>query len=293
MEVEEQQKLLQAGRIAADVREFLRQEAKPGVKLLELANRGEGRIISLGGKPAFPVNLSLNHIAAHYTPSMDDEAVFTEQDILKIDVGVHVDGYIADTACTVGFDDELIKASREALDAAIKVCAPGVRVCEIGRAVCEVIESHGYSPIRNLSGHSLEQYNLHAGTSIPNFMNSSKVFLEEGEVVAIEPFATTGIGKVKEGKPSGIFKFEKPRPVRSPEARKLMEFISKKYYTLPFARRWLASMPANILNLSILEKEGVVSQYPELPEESRGLVSQAEHTIIIADKPVVTTKKED
>lgn len=293
MDAEEREKLLRAGKIAYEVLELVRSEAKPGVKLLELANKADGKIFAFGAKPAFPVNLSLNHIAAHYTPGIDDETVFTERDILKIDVGVHVDGFIADTACTVGFEKELIKASEEALKAAIGVCRPGVKVSEIGKEVQSVITSYGdYEPIRNLSGHSLGQYNLHSGKTIPNFNNRSNSVLNDGDVVAIEPFATTGVGLVKEGKPSGIFRLESPRPVRSMEARKLMKFIEAKYKTLPFARRWIASMPANLLNLGILEREGVLHQYPELPEESRGLVSQAEHTVIIADKPVVTTKKE-
>ncbi len=291
MDSEERKKLLQAGKIAREVLEFVRLEAKPGVLLIDLANKADGKIFALGGKPAFPINLSLNHIAAHYTPAINDETAFTEQDILKIDVGVHVDGFIADTACTVGFEKDLIRASEDALDAAIKVCRPGVKVSEIGREVERVIKAQeDYSPIINLNGHSLEQYNLHSGKSIPNFNNKSNVALEEGDVIAIEPFATTGVGKVKEGKPSGIFRLENPRPIRSMEARKLMSFIEMKYKTLPFARRWIASMPANLLNLSILEREGVLHQYPELPEESRGLVSQREHTVIIEDKPIVTTR---
>lgn len=291
MDKDERKKLLQAGKIAREVLQFMKSEAKPGVKLLDLANKADGKIFALGGKPAFPINLSLNHIAAHYTPAMNDETVFTEHDVLKIDVGVHIDGFIADTACTVGFEKELIRASEEALDAAIRVCRPGVKVSEIGKEVERVIKSYdGYSPITNLSGHSLEQYNLHSGLNIPNYNNKSNVMLNDGDVIAIEPFATTGVGKIKEGKPSGIFKLENPKPVRSMEARKLMMFIEGKYRTLPFARRWIASMPANLLNLSILEKEGVLHQYPELPEESRGLVSQAEHTVIVEDRPVVTTR---
>jgi len=294
MEPEEKEKLLQAGKMASEVREFIRSEAKPGVKLLDLANKADGKIISLGGKPAFPINLSLNHIAAHFTPGINDEHVFTEQDVLKIDVGVQVDGFIADTACTVGFETDLIKASEEALKAAVKVCRPGVKVCEIGREVEQVIKSYDdYEPIRNLNGHSLERYDLHSGLTIPNFDNTCQDVLNEGDVVAIEPFATTGVGRVKEGKPSGIYKLEGFAPIRSMEARKLMQFIEKKYNYLPFARRWLAAMPANILNLKILEREGVVTQYPELPEESRGLVSQTEHTVIIEDKPIVTTLKRD
>ncbi|MFH0752107.1 MAG: type II methionyl aminopeptidase [archaeon] len=291
MDSEERDKLLKAGKIAREVLEFVKLGAKPGVKLLDLANKADGKIFALDGRPAFPINLSLNHIAAHYTPGIDDETVFTDNDILKIDVGVHVDGFIADTACTVGFDKELIKASEEALKAAIKVCRPGVKVSEIGREVEEVITSYeGYTPIRNLNGHSLAQYELHSGITIPNFDDSSQTVLNDGDVIAIEPFATTGVGRVKTGKPSGIFRLECIRPIRSMEARKLMKFIESKYRSLPFARRWIASMPANLLNLNILEREEVLHQYPELPEESKGLVSQAEHTVIIGDKPVVTTR---
>ncbi len=292
MDADERNKLLQAGKIAAEVREFARLEAKPGIKLLELANKVEGRIFALGGRPAFPVNLSLNQVAAHYTPPMGDETVFNDNDVLKIDVGVHVDGYIADTACSVGFEDDLIKASREAVEAAVKICRPGTKLCEIGRVIQETIESYEYTPIRNLCGHGLARYELHSGLSIPNYMNDSKVCLKDGDVIAIEPFATTGVGLVKESKLSEIFRVENPKPVRNMDARRLLKFLQDKYSTLPFARRWLSAMPANILNLSILEKEGVVHHYPELREESRGLVSQAEHTVIVDDKPIVTTRKE-
>lgn len=283
---------IKAGKIAAECLEYACSIAKPGVKLLEIAEKTEEKIKGLGAKPAFPVNLSLNHIAAHYAPSSDDETAFTEDDILKIDVGVHVNGCIGDTARTLGNNKELIKAAEDALNAAIPLCTPGRELHEIGKAIENAISPYGFMSIRNLCGHGVSEFKLHSGISIPNYDNADKRALTEGQVIAIEPFATNGSsGKVSEGRPSGIYRLMAAKPVRDMNARKMIAYIAKEYNTLPFAGRWLEKefQRAKYL-IPFLVREGVLHSYPQLYESSRGLVSQAEHTVIVKEKPAVTTR---
>jgi len=283
-----------AGKISAEVLAYGKKLAVPGVRLYELAEKIEKKIESLGGKVAFPANLSLNHIAAHYTPLPNDEAVLGEEDILKIDVGAQVNGFIGDTALTIGPNKELIKASEEALKEAIKIATPGTEVRAIGKVISETIRSFGFSPIANLSGHQLGKYILHAGITIPNYDNGDRTVLKEGQVIAIEPFATDGEGAVKDGKPSGIYRLDKLSTPRHLMARKVLQFIKEEYQTLPFSKRAIIrKFPSGTFALLMLEKSGIIYQYNQLPERSKGLVSQAEHTIMVKDNPIVLTKRRE
>lgn len=289
--------LLKAGEIAKRVKEEVLKLIKPGASLYEIAEFVENRITELGGKPAFPCNLSINEIAAHYTPYVGDKTAVKEGDYLKVDLGVHVDGYIADTAFTVRVgmeDDELIKASREALENAISVIRAGVKINEIGKVIEETIRKHGFNPIVNLSGHVIERYKLHTGISIPNIYRPHDSYeLKEGDVIAIEPFATTGAGQVIEVPPTLIYMYLKDRPVRLPQARNLLSYVKKNFSTLPFAYRWVQKlMPDAQLRLALiqLEKAGALYGYPILKEIRGGLVSQAEHTVIVEkDGALITT----
>src|SRR3989338_8283190 len=232
-----------AGKLAGETREFGKEIIKENVNFLDVARKIEDFIIKKGGKPGFPVQISINDIAAHYTPLPEDTSIFKKGDIVKLDLGVHIDGYIGDTALTIEVgtnkNQDLIKASKEALNEAIKLCKPGVKVCEIGEVVNETITSFGFKPIRNLSGHKVDRYILHSNISIPNFNNKDQTKLEEGVVVAIEPFATTGSGLVKEGKPSTNYRLQNPKPVRDQISRDVLKFIEKEFLTLPFAKRYL------------------------------------------------------
>jgi len=232
-------------------------------------------------------------MAAHYTPIKEDKLVFKEEDILKIDIGAHLNGYISDTALTVGNNKELIKASEEALKEAIKFARPGIQVRKIGAVVQDVISSYNFAPIKNLSGHQIKEFDLHAGLTIPNYDNGNATELEEGMILAIEPFASTGKGKVTEGKPSSIYRLLEKKPVRDPTTKKILQYIEKEYSSLPFCKRWLQQkFPTANFSLRILENLGVLKQYPQLPEESKGLVSQAEHTVLVKDKPIILTQRE-
>ncbi len=277
------EKYRQAGRILSQVLEEARSIVDVGVSLLEVAEAVEASIYRLGGKPAFPCNISLDRIAAHYTPSPGDESCFSEQ-MIKVDVGVHMDGYIADSAITIDLSghDQLVEASKAALDAAIELVAPGANTAEFGRAIEEVITGYGYRPVANLTGHGLERYLAHANPSIHNVAVDKGVELEVGDVIAIEPFATDGAGRITEGPTTEIFGFSVRRPIRAAIPRKLMKDIQDKYSTLPFARRWLNVERVDYA-LNQLLRSGVIHGYPILWEAEGALVSQAEHTLVVME----------
>jgi methionyl aminopeptidase len=270
-----------AGRILKVVKEAAIPRVKEGALLLEVAEFVETSIRDKGGEPAFPCNISRNDEAAHATPAIDDEAVFGK-DLVKVDLGVHIDGYIADSAVSVDLSGEhgaLVEASEAALTAAIQVIRDGVTTGEIGAVIEHAIRDRGYRPVVNLSGHGLAQYNAHTAPTIPNIRYEHGVILKENDVVAIEPFATDGVGKVAEGGYVEIYGLIRPRPVRVQEAKTLLQVL-EQYHGLPFARRWL---PRERLDLALrtLKNAGALREYSVLREEGGGMVSQAEHTVIV------------
>ncbi len=285
---------IKAGKIAAEVLNYSKELIKEGASLLEVCSKIEKKINDLDGKPAFPVNISINSVAAHYTAIPEDKTIFRKGDMIKVDIGVEVNGFIGDNSLTIYLGDEekyldLVKASKEALEAAVKVIKPGIKLFEIGKVIQKEIQKYNFSPIRNLSGHGIERYKIHSGINIPNYDNGDKRELKENDIIAIEPFATDGKGYVIEGKLSGIFRLENKKPVRDSNARKVLDYIEKNHKTLPFAKRWIQLPMAN-LALTILEREGILYQYPQLVEENKGFVSQAEYTVLVKDPPIILTK---
>lgn len=287
---------LKAGEIAKRVREEALSKVRPGMKLLDLAVFIENRIRELGGEPAFPVNLSLNNIAAHYTPVIDDKLVLTDNDILKIDIGVHVNGYIADTAASISFNpayEPLIEASRTALERALEIIKPGIKANEIGRVIEETIKSYGYKPIKNLTGHSIDQYIIHSGYTIPNYYNRFVMWRFREGAYAIEPFATTGVGMIREGNIVTIFSLKKSRGRLSGIEKRIVEDVWKARRTLPFCERWLTIYSRSIKDLrnalKNLIKKKILDVYPVLVERANGLVSQFEHTVLITGKEIIIT----
>ena len=285
---EEYSDFIKAGQISIKVKEFARALIKPGMPLLEIAEKIESEIIKLGAKPAFPTNLAINDIAAHYTPAFND----TEKahGLLKVDLGVQINGCTADTAFSLDLDNseenkKLIEAVETALKNAISKVALNAQLNTIGSTIEETIKSFGFSPIINLSGHRIEQYSLHSGITIPNHGNSSTVKIKEG-VFAIEPFATNGFGSVRDGKPSGIYHLESPGSVRDNFAREVLGFIAEEYQTLPFCSRWIYKKfgSRGLLALRQIEQSGILHHYPQLIERGLGKVAQAEHTIILTPK---------
>lgn len=289
----DKEKIIKAGKITKEVRDYARTIVKKDVPLIEIAEKIESKISELGGKPAFPVNLSINEIAAHYTPSHDDKIL--AHGLIKVDFGVHIDGWTADNSFSLDLDGneenkKLIEASEKALEKTLKIVKLNISTDEIGKTIQETIENYGFSPIINLSGHSMEQYELHAGITIPNINDKRDVKLKEG-LYAIEPFATPGSGKIRDGKASGIYNLEDPKKPRSPIARKVLEFIEKEYNTLPFCSRWIVKKLGThaLFGLSELEANGNLHHFHQLVEISGSKVSQAEHTVLIEKEKVTVT----
>jgi len=285
--------LIKAGEISKEVKTYAKSIIKPGIPLLEIAEKIESKIIDLGGKPAFPTNLSINEIAAHFTPSYNEET--KAHGLLKVDLGVHINGYVADTAFSLDLENseenkKLIEAAEAALKAATTKISLGVELKEIGSAIEKEISSRGFKPIINLSGHQIEQYNLHAGLTIPNHDNSQTLKIQEG-TYAIEPFATPGLGTVRDGKPSGIYILESHGQVRDNFAREVLEYIAEEYQALPFCSRWLVKKFGTraLLALSQIERAGILHHFPQLIEKSLSKVSHAEHTIVLTDKDKIIT----
>ncbi len=290
--------IIQAGKIEAQVKEYAKKIVKKDMLLLELAEKIEDKIIELGGKVAFPTNLSIDDIAAHYTPSYNDET--KAHGLLKIDIGVQIKGFIADSAFSVDLENskenqELIKASEEGLKAAIQSARENKSLGELGKAVQDAIEKNNCSPIINLTGHQMEEYQLHAGISILNIANSKKDTLNSG-LYAIEPFATKGNGKIYEGGASGIYIIQDEKNIRSNDARGVLNYLIEEYQTLPFCARWVVKKLGTraLLSLRQLEANGNLHQYPQLIEASHSKVSQTENTILFDDKNpkdlIVTTE---
>lgn len=289
--------IILAGKISQEIKEWIKPQIKKGVRLLEIAEKIENKIIESGGKPAFPTNLSINEIAAHYTPTHNDETL--AYGLLKIDLGVHINGFVSDTSFSVDLENseenkKLIEASKEALEKAKKIIEKGIQINKIGKIIQETIESYGFSPIINLSGHQIEQYNLHAGLTIPNIDDKRTNEIVPG-LYAIEPFATKGSGKIKDGKPSGIYSLIEYKNIRNPNAREILDYIIEEYNQLPFCSRWLVKKFGTraLISLSQLEQNGNLHQYPQLVEIGKGIVSQAEDTILIEEngKKTITTSE--
>jgi len=279
----------EAGEVLVETMNEARGMVEPGRTHLEVAEWTEDYVREQGAGLAFPVNISVDEEASHATPGADDGTAFGEE-MVCLDIGVHVDGYIADAAVTIDHTGtpDLVAAAEEALEAAVGAAGPGVPVGEIGAAIEAAIRGYDYTPVLNLSGHGLERYDAHTGPTVPNRGVDRSVELSVGDAVAIEPFATDGRGKVGEGPTTEIYELVDDRSVRDRRARRALEEI-RGFDGLPFAARWLATDGAGMA-LRRLEQRGVVDSYPVLKEDDGRLVSQAEHTLLVtADGCEVTT----
>jgi methionyl aminopeptidase len=278
-----------AGKIASVVRERARKKYHVGSTLFRICESIEAEIRELGGAPAFPVNVSLNDIAAHYTAEPNDTLEVKDSDILKIDIGVQLDGYIADTAVTVCYDpksEALVKVAEMALSEAVKVAKVDTKANDIGAAVENTIVKQGFKPIQNLSGHSLERYTIHAGRSIPNIRTLGPSFrLSSNQAYAVEPFVTTkdGQGVVYEGRIHNIFSITSRKPSKNQDADIFLAQLWNKFRTLPFTIRWITDLYEEQRARQLVEllvKKKNVHAYPILLEGNGKIVSQAEHTLI-------------
>lgn len=280
-----------SGKILRETREEMRSFVREGMPIIEICEKAEGLIREKGGKPAFPCNVSINEVAAHYTSPPNDERRIPEKAVVKVDLGVHVDGYVTDTAFTVCFDPayaDMKAAAEHALNTAISNIHAGMSTSKIGEIIEKSVRNRGFKPISNLTGHSVGRYLIHAGTSIPNVAQLSFTKVQAGEVYAIEPFVTLpdAIGRVEDGPEVTIFRLVKTKSTKNPYAKQLLEYIEDNFRTLPFAERWLKNVvPPNQHREAFMElyKSKTLMGYPVFLEASRRPVAQAEHTVLITE----------
>lgn len=288
---------IESGKITARVREESRRLIMVGESLLDIAETAEKMIADEGAECAFPVNISINEKAAHFTPEPNCEAEIKEDSVVKVDLGAMLNNAPTDTAYTVdltgGKNAKLVEASQNALEEAIKLMVPGTRISEISSRIEDTIKSYGFLPISNLTGHMIRKGLLHGGVEVPNVRTQHPYVLQQGDIFAIEPFASAGSGFVQDTDQVEIFSLVAPRPLRSAQARKIQERILEKYKLMPFAQRWLdASSSRLVVNIALREmlSHRVLVSYPVLKDSGNGLVSQAEHTILVEAEPLVLTK---
>jgi methionyl aminopeptidase len=280
-----------SGRILAQVRGFVKELPVRGRSVLELCEEVEGKIRELGAKPAFPCNVGINEVAAHYTSPWNDASLVPENSIVKVDFGVELDGFVTDTAIAISLNpayDSLIVAAETALQEALAAVAPGRKLSEIGSVVEHCVERYGFKPIRNLTGHKIDRYTIHAGKSVPNVSGIESGRFEVGEVYALEPFVTfkNAEGAVRDSDAAYIYRFVRMKGAKSKEANKLAEYIRDTYRTLPFASRWIYNSwhegDAKSAFEELVERRCIVG-YPVLVEASGQVVAQAEHTIMVTN----------
>ncbi len=296
MELSEQnlQDWKKACKISAAALQYGKSLVKKGALVVDVCDRVDEKIRQLGARPSFPAQISLDNVAAHYCGEKDDPLLL--DGIVKLDVGAHIDGFAGDNALTVDLTGEhkrLVDASRDALEAAIRIIRPEIKLHEVGAVVEKTILGYGLKPVRNLSGHGIGHYEIHTAPTVPNYENDDQTTLKDGQIIAIEPFATNGAGRIYESGNAGVFSLVQKRPVRDQFLREILAEIEKNYGTLPFAKRWLTKTysPLRVsLALNQLVSQRIIMQYPPLVERGKGLVSQAEHTVLVREKAVVLTK---
>lgn len=298
---------IKAGKIVSDIRSEASKMISDGALVIDLVNYVESEILKTGAEIAFPCNVSINEIAAHYTSPADDKTAFKAGDMVKLDLGAMVDGCIADSAVTViasgnidenytqdeiNLHEEIKEASAAGLEAAIATARAGIEVSKIGTAVHEAIAEYNLNPIFNLTGHSLEKYNLHAGISIPNYDNHDSYVLEEGQAIAIEPFATNGEGIVNDAPGHYIFSYIANKPFRMKSTQRVLKHIQHNHKQVPFSGRWITDEfgeRKGSIALKQLAEAMAIYPYAPLREKENCFVSQKEHTVIIEKEGCTVT----
>lgn len=280
-----------SGKILRETREEIKNFVREDMPIIDICEKAERLIREKGGKPAFPCNVSINEIAAHYTSPPNDNRRIPRKSIVKVDIGVHVDGYLTDTAVTICFNPEyksLVDTAEQALKTAINSIHPEMSTSKLGAIIEKTIKSHGFKPISNLTGHQVGRYLVHAGTSLPNVAQLSFSKIKLGEVYAIEPFVTLpdAVGRVEDGEEATIFRFLKSKSLKNPYAKQLLKHIEENFRTLPFAERWLQGIvPKGHYQEAFREllSSKALMGYPIFVEVSRKPVAQAEHTVLIVE----------
>jgi methionyl aminopeptidase len=281
-----------AGRIAAECREWAKDSIRPGVPIRHVLESIEDMIRARGAQPGFPAQSSRNSIAAHYCSGPEDEQRYEEGDCVKVDIGVHVDGWVADTAASVDLSDDkrwtpLVEAARNALAAAIASVRDGVPVGEVGAAIERTILASGFQPVRNLTGHGLGRWKVHTPPQIPNYAERGGGVLREGMVFAIEPFASTGRGYIHEAGKAEVFMMVRP-PVKAKALDRDVLKAIESWRGLPIARRYFNHLDREAVEdtLTKLARQGSLVRYPPLCEENDTMVAQYEHSIYLGPEGV-------
>ncbi|MFX0188447.1 MAG: type II methionyl aminopeptidase [Candidatus Hodarchaeota archaeon] len=286
--------LRKAGKIAQEVKKYIKPQIKVGSKALDIINAAEAKIIELEGYTAFPVNLSINNIAAHYTsPMRDDGLTINDNDIVKLDIGVHIEGYIVDTAFTVSFNNDealenIIQATEVAVEAAKMMAKPGINTKEIGKKIESIVKGFKYNPIKELGGHQIERWTVHGKKALPELGSQGGDEMEEGDVFGVEIFASTGEGSVHLTNNSFIYElnpYSGRVPLRRKISKQILGFVNKNYKTLPFAERWLAKEFRMGITFGIQElvKQNKLQAHYVLAENRGEYIAQSEDTIIITE----------
>ena len=278
-----------SGRITNELKPIVQSAVTPGASYLEVCEVVRREAESRGGRLAFPTGIGVNQVTAHYAPQEGDESVFREEDVVKVDFGVHVEGYVADTSVTVTYNPEynlLLEATQRALEAAIATARKETRTGEIGRAIHREAARFGFKTIENLTGHTLDRYVVHAGKSIPNLYMPGMQDLKKGDVFAIEPFLTLGsaAGYVVDAPSQTIFSLVARKKTGTPELDSFEERIWEERKTLPFTPQWYteefgAGRIAGIVSKLVAKR--VLRSYPTLVEASGKPVAQFEHTMAL------------
>jgi methionyl aminopeptidase len=288
---EEIEKFKSAGKILRETKAEMKHFVREGMPIIEVCEKAESLIREKGGKPAFPCNVSINEIAAHYTSPPNDEKIIPERAIVKVDVGAHVDGYVADSEITICFNPEyvsMVETAEQALRTAVNFIHPKMYTSKLGSVIEKTINSRGFKPVSNLTGHQVGRYLVHAGTSLPNVSHISLSKIQLGRVYAIEPFVTlpNAAGRVEDGEETTIFRFLKPRRLKNSYAKQLLKYIMASFRTLPFAERWLQGVvPEDHHREAFREllSSKCLMGYPIFVEASGKPVAQAEHTILVVE----------
>ena len=288
-ETEAVEKFKLSGKILREAREEIKRFVQEGMLIIDVCEKAEELVKNKGAKPAFPCNVSINEVAAHYTSPPYDKRTIPESSVVKVDLGAHIDGYVTDTAVTICFNREygdLVAASESALKAAMDSVEPGVSTSKLGSVIEKAVKTRGFKPISNLTGHEVSRYVLHTGTSIPNVSQFSLAKLKLGGVYAIEPFVTLpdAAARVEDGDESTIYRLMKPRPVKNTYAKQLLKYIEENFRSLPFAERWLLGVvpePHRKEAFNDVLASKALMCYPIFVEASRKVVAQAEHTVMV------------
>jgi methionyl aminopeptidase len=290
MDAADKTRILSAGKLGKAALDFALTMIEPGALLLDVAEKTENFIRQEGAQPSFPLNLSINNEAAHYTPTPMDKKKFKTGDLVKVDIGAQVDGFISDNAATIevggkGEYSTLIDSSREALEAALRVLRPNVPINRIGKAIGDRISAFGFKPVRNLGGHGINRFDLHSRIFIPNYDDGNGATITPGSLIAIEPFASTGIGMIHNGPGGNIY-------IMSGTKQDKRDPVFNAFNMLPFAERWVAGLiPDHVNYMKNMMSRKQISQFPVLKEHNGAMISQAEHTILVlSDEIIVTTR---